>query len=68
MILAGVLVAAAQLGSAALVSYPPLFIGRIMTGFGFGLANTALNLAAGRDTPPAPSLWESPCKLCPMRS
>ena len=53
MIVAGALVVAAQLGSTALVSYAPLLIGRIMTGFGFGLANSALNLAAGRDEHPA---------------
>ena len=53
MILAGVLVTVAQLGSAALVSFAPLFLGRLMTGFGFGLANTALNLAAGRHKHPA---------------
>jgi predicted MFS family arabinose efflux permease len=53
MIIAGALVVAAQLGSAALVSYVPLLIGRVMTGCGFGLANSALNLAAGRREHPA---------------
>ena len=53
MIAAGVLVVAAQLGSSALVSYAPLLIGRLMTGFGYGLANSALNLAAGREEHPA---------------
>ncbi len=53
MILAGALVVAAQLGSAALVSYTPLLVGRVVTGFGFGLANSALNLAAGRQPYPA---------------
>lgn len=53
MVGAGALVAAVQLWSAALTSYPPLFIGRIATGIGFGLANTALNLAAGRGEHPA---------------
>lgn len=53
MIAAGLLVVAAQLASAALVSYLPLLIGRVLTGFGFGLANSALNLAAGRQEHPA---------------
>ena len=53
MIVAGALVVTAQLGSAALVSYAPLLIGRVMTGAGFGLANSALNLAAGREEHPA---------------
>jgi len=53
MIVAGVLVVTAQLGSAALVSFAPLLFGRIMTGFGFGLANSALNLAAGLQEHPA---------------
>ena len=50
---ASVLIVIAQIASAGLASYPPLFIGRIATGLGFGLANTALNLAAARSTHPA---------------
>lgn len=50
---ASALVAAAQFTSAALSSYAPLLIGRFATGLGFGLLNTALNLAAARTTHPA---------------
>ena len=53
LIAASVLVVAAQLASAGLASYPWLFAGRIATGLGFGLANTALNLAAARTAHPA---------------
>jgi predicted MFS family arabinose efflux permease len=53
MLSSGALVAAAQILSASLASYPPLFASRIVTGVGFGLANTALNLAAGRTDNPA---------------
>ena len=53
LIAAGLLVTAAQLWSVLLTSYPLLFLGRIATGFGFGLANTALNLAARRSAHPA---------------
>jgi predicted MFS family arabinose efflux permease len=53
---AGVLVASAQVGSAGLNQYAPLLAGRIATGIGFGLANTALNLAAGRTNNPARAL------------
>jgi Major Facilitator Superfamily len=53
MVLAGVLVASAQLASAGLADFVPLLAGRILTGLGFGLANTALNLAAGRTPSPA---------------
>lgn len=52
MLVAGALVVSAQLGSAALVAFAPLLAGRVMTGFGFGLANSALNLAAGRQAHP----------------
>lgn len=47
------LIVVAQLGSAGLASYPLLLLGRIGTGLGFGLANTALNLAAARSAHPA---------------
>jgi len=53
MVASGVLVSAAQFLSASLASYGPLFVCRIGTGVGFGLANTALNLAAGRTAAPA---------------
>jgi hypothetical protein len=53
LLMAGVLVCAAQFGSMVLTAYPLLFVGRLATGFGFGLANTALNLAAGRTEHPA---------------
>jgi predicted MFS family arabinose efflux permease len=50
---AGALVAIAQILSAGLASYTLLLFTRIGTGIGFGLANTALNLAAGRTSHPA---------------
>jgi hypothetical protein len=53
MALAGLLVAAAQLASAAFSQLAFLLAGRLATGVGFGLANTALNLAAGRTPAPA---------------
>jgi hypothetical protein len=56
LIAAGLLVTCAQLGSANLTLYAPLLAGRIATGVGFGLANTALNLAAGRTESPARAL------------
>ncbi len=56
LIVAGLLVTVAQVGSAGLSQYVPLLIGRVATGVGFGLANTALNLAAGRTDSPARAL------------
>ena len=56
MLVAGALVAGAQLASAGLGNFPLLLLGRIATGVGFGLANTALNLAAGRTETPARAL------------
>jgi predicted MFS family arabinose efflux permease len=56
LIVAGLLVTGAQLGSAGLSNYVPLLTGRVATGVGFGLANTALNLAAGRTDSPARAL------------
>lgn len=53
MVAAGVLVVAGQAGSAATDSFLLLLAGRLATGLGFGLANTALNLAAGRTDHPA---------------
>ena len=53
LIAAGLIVAPAQLLSAATSGYPLLLLARIATGLGFGLANTALNLAAGRSAQPA---------------
>ena len=51
--LASALVIAAQAGSALTGAYALLFAGRIGTGLGFGLMNSALNLAAGRTGNPA---------------
>jgi len=51
--LASVVVIAAQAGSALTGAYPLLVLGRIGTGLGFGLMNSALNLAAGRTGSPA---------------
>ena len=53
---AGLLVSGAQLWSSGLSQYGPLLAGRLATGVGFGLANTALNLAAGRMASPARAL------------
>ncbi len=50
---ASAVVIAAQAGSALTGAYPLLFLGRIGTGLGFGLMNSALNLAAGRTGNPA---------------
>lgn len=51
--IASAVVIAAQAGSALTGAYPLLFLGRIGTGLGFGLMNSALNLAAGRTGSPA---------------
>ena len=52
-VLATVLVATAQASSALMTSFPLLLLGRIGTGLGFGLMNSAVNLAAGRTAHPA---------------
>jgi predicted MFS family arabinose efflux permease len=52
-IIATVLVAVAQVGSALTGDYLLLFLGRIGTGLGFGIMNSAVNLAAGRTEHPA---------------
>ena len=52
-IAASAVVIAAQAGSALTELYPLLLLGRIGTGLGFGLMNSALNLAAGRTGSPA---------------
>lgn len=52
-IVATLIVVAAQFGSAGLSAYLPLLVGRIATGLGFGLMNSAVNLAAGRTDHPA---------------
>lgn len=52
-LLATVLVAAAQALSAGFFSFPLLVAGRVGTGLGFGLMNSAVNLAAGRMAHPA---------------
>ena len=51
--IASAVVIAAQAGSALTGAYPLLFAARIGTGLGFGLMNSALNLAAGRTGNPA---------------
>jgi hypothetical protein len=51
--IASLVVITAQAGSALTGAYPLLFMGRIGTGLGFGLMNSALNLAAGRTGNPA---------------
>ena len=55
-LLATVLVATAQASSALMTSYPLLLLGRIGTGLGFGIMNSAVNLAAGRTAHPARSI------------
>ncbi len=55
-LVATVLVATAQASSAVMTSYPLLFLGRIGTGLGFGIMNSAVNLAAGRTPHPARSI------------
>ena len=55
-VLATVLVAAAQASSALMTTLPLLLLGRIGTGLGFGLMNSAVNLAAGRTAHPARSI------------
>jgi predicted MFS family arabinose efflux permease len=52
-IIATLLVALAQAGSALTGDYALLFLGRIGTGLGFGIMNSAVNLAAGRTDHPA---------------
>ncbi|MFM5916304.1 MAG: MFS transporter [Novosphingobium sp.] len=52
-LVASALVIVAQGGSAFTGSYPLLFLGRIGTGLGFGIMNSAVNLAAGRTAHPA---------------
>lgn len=52
-LLASALIIAAQGGSALTGVYGLLFVGRIGTGFGFGIMNSAVNLAAGRTEHPA---------------
>ncbi|MFM9937583.1 MAG: MFS transporter [Novosphingobium sp.] len=51
--LASAVVIISQGGSALTGAYPLLVLGRIGTGLGFGLMNSALNLAAGRTGNPA---------------
>lgn len=52
-IAATVLIVGAQGASAWTTALPLLLAGRLVTGFGFGLMNAAVNLAAGRTTHPA---------------
>ena len=55
-LLATVLVATSQASSALMTTYPWLLLGRIGTGLGFGIMNSAVNLAAGRTAHPARSI------------
>ena len=55
-VLATVLVAVAQASSALVTTFPLLLLGRIGTGLGFGIMNSAVNLAAGRTAHPARSI------------
>ncbi len=50
---ASALIAVVQVLSAATGFYPLLVLGRIATGFGYGVLNTAVNVAAGRTGQPA---------------
>lgn len=52
-LVASLLVIVSQGGSALTGSFPLLFAGRIGTGLGFGILNSAVNLAAGRTSHPA---------------
>ncbi len=52
-LIATLIVATAQVGSSTLAAFAPLLLGRVATGFGFGLMNSAVNLAAGRTDHPA---------------
>ncbi|HEX4847259.1 MAG TPA: MFS transporter [Novosphingobium sp.] len=52
-LLASVLIAVSQAGSALTGNYALLLLGRIGTGLGFGIMNSAVNLAAGRTDHPA---------------
>ena len=52
-IAATVLVCLAQAGSAMTGNYALLLLGRVGTGLGFGIMNSAVNLAAGRTDHPA---------------
>lgn len=53
---ATLLVIVAQAASAATGALVPLLAGRIVTGFGFGLMNAAVNLAAGRTARPTQAI------------
>jgi predicted MFS family arabinose efflux permease len=53
LLAATLLIVVAQVGSATGGAYWPLLASRIATGLGFGVANTAVNLAAGRTAHPA---------------
>ena len=50
---AGALIVTAQFAAAAVSAYPLLLATRVATGIGFGIANAAVNLAAGRTAHPA---------------
>lgn len=52
-LVASLVVVLSQAGSALTGNFPLLFAGRIGTGLGFGIINSAVNLAAGRTSHPA---------------
>ncbi|HEV8494203.1 MAG TPA: MFS transporter [Candidatus Angelobacter sp.] len=52
-IIATLLITFAQLLSASTADYSLLLLGRVATGLGFGLMNSAVNMAAGRQMHPA---------------
>jgi len=52
-LIASAMIAVVQIASAATGFYPLLLAGRVVTGFGYGMLNTAVNVAAGRTSQPA---------------
>jgi hypothetical protein len=52
-LIASAMIAVVQVASAATAFYPLLLAGRVVTGFGYGMLNTAVNVAAGRTGQPA---------------
>ncbi len=51
--IASAAIAGVQVLSALTAIYPLLLLGRLVTGFGYGMLNTAVNVAAGRTAQPA---------------
>jgi predicted MFS family arabinose efflux permease len=52
-LIASAMIAVVQIASAATAFYPLLLAGRVVTGFAYGVLNTAVNVAAGRTSQPA---------------